>query len=344
MMPCRDLLRFIAVWVLILSASAWADLQVMKIPAAPVGPGIIVSQTQQDTSGNTRFRFYPNDENRPLSGVDVYASAMPGGVPNAQRFRRDRDLGQVFTVPAHLSSPLFLDAVTLRVGPTAQANEGAAGGAKVHMQLYQVNGTPTIHNNGTTGNQNARWATFAPTRASTDDYVVGDTFTLLAIATGGVLPQTITTNDYMRWDLSGSSMIPLVPGQRYAFMVGFDEPAENRGLALANRNTAGATNPIPFGPYTGGYAIRRDGSNTDFHTVFFDSELDDPADRAASLASAVLPQDLIERAAIPPSTLGYPDVDTYRDFVFFIHAVVPEPGSVMLIMILACGLLHRHRA
>jgi hypothetical protein len=38
--------------------------------------------------------------------------------PNAHRYRlQDRHLGQVFTIPAHLTLTHYLEAVTLRVGP-----------------------------------------------------------------------------------------------------------------------------------------------------------------------------------------------------------------------------------
>jgi hypothetical protein len=122
----------------------------------------------------------------------------------------------------------------------------------------------------------------------------------------------------MQWQLQGDAAIRLEPGRSYAFMVMFDEPGDGLGLALANRNTAGWTEPIPFGPYAGGYAIRRMGESSRFEDVFFDP--DDSDDATVGLAAATLPGDLARRAAIEPGTVGYPDVDTYRDFVFWIHA------------------------
>ncbi len=43
-------------------------------------------------------------------------------------------------------------------------------------------------------------------------------------------------------------------------------------------------------------------------------------DVAASKASASFPAEMGERLAIQPGTLGYPDVDTYRDLYFIIEA------------------------
>jgi pyruvate dehydrogenase E2 component (dihydrolipoamide acetyltransferase) len=51
---------------------------------------------------------------------------------------------------------------------------------------------------------------------------------------------------------------------------------------------------------------------------------DDPADVAASRASATFPTAMEARLAIQPGTLGYPDVDTYRDLYFIIEG---EPGA-----------------
>ncbi|TVR51753.1 MAG: DNRLRE domain-containing protein [Puniceicoccaceae bacterium] len=311
-----------------LTAAPGASLNVTKLPGAPPAGTFLISQTAQDFAGNTRFRYYPpalRDVN--TVGFDAAVRDDAGAqaeYPNAHRYRlRDRDLGQIFTVPAGAPTPLYLQAVTLRVGPAPTANEGGAGGAAVSMQLYEISGTPTINTNTTTGGDPARWSTFAPERATSDDFIEGQVYSLLAIASGGTLPADIGTGDYMRWELGGSGRIRLEPGKQYAWMVLFDEPAEDRGLALANRNTAGQANPIPFGPMPGGYGFRRDGSSTAFNDVFFNP--DDSEDMARGLASAIFPAQRAERLAITPGTLGYPDVDTYRDFVFWIHANSAPP-------------------
>ncbi len=313
------------------------DLTVIRAdgPPAASDESVILRQTLRDGGGNTRFRFYPQtwrtgdpESDEPTHPIlaDEYATLHyfpdrePAGKIARRYSLRDRDLGQVFTVPKHLKGPLYLRAVTLRTGPDKLANQGGAGGAKVAMQLLEVaGGPPTIHDNGTRDGDNAKWHTFAPGRPTTDDYVSGHTFIPITVARGGVLPADIDRDEYMRWELSGRSRIRLEPGKTYAWMVGFDEPGEHCGLALANRNTAAWEQPIPFGPMKGGYAIRRSGSN-DFHQVFFDP--DDPQDTARGLDAASLPIDPEKRWANTDAigTAGYPDVDTYRDFYFYLHA------------------------
>ncbi|CAN5159864.1 hypothetical protein BH23VER1_BH23VER1_03350 [soil metagenome] len=308
---------------LFLPALASANsLTITKVDSAPaVGdPAVILRQTQQDGGGNTRFRFYPADAPE-RTGLPSRFDDNAG----AHRYSlRDRDLGQSFTMPGGLTGQHSLQAITLRVGPTAQANEGGAGGAAVSMQIFEINGTAVLNNNGTTGSQRARWDTFAPDQAFTDDFISGLTFTSLGVCSGGVLPAGITTGNYMRWELA--EPIPLEPGKQYAFMVMFDAPADDRGLALANWNRATSGN---LGPNDGAYSFRRCGASSDFDDVFaFD--LNDAGDVEAARASASLPADMTTRSQITPSTLGYPDVDTYRDFVYFIHTTTDQatdPGD-----------------
>ena len=152
-----------------------------------------------------------------------------------------------------------------------------------------------------------------------DDFMEGESFEHVALASGGIVPVGLDTDDYMRWEFTGESRIALEPETRYAFLFLFDEPAEpgvNRNIPLSNINV------VPEGklkdPYPDGHAIRRDGSSTAIDDVFIYDEKD-PEDVAASKASASFPSDMTERLAIPPGTLGYPDVDTYRDLYFIIE-------------------------
>jgi hypothetical protein len=225
------------------SVPVWSSgLTVYKLSQPPSSEDVIVSQTLQDDGGNTRFRFYPREFRLGPEGLvhDPWAARQ---CPHAHRYRlQDRDLGQVFTVPAHLTTPHYLEAVTLRVGPMPDANEGGADGASVSIQFFEVHGAPAISDNGTAGSDSSRWRTFDYTRATTDDY-----------------------------------------------------------------------------------AIRRMGESSRFEDVFFDP--DDADDAAIGLAAATLPRDLFQRAAIDPGTIGYPDVDTYRDFVFYVHARGANPAE-----------------
>lgn len=291
-----------------------AGLAVSSSMTAPTGPSIAISATQQDPSGNTRIR-YVTDETRTLSHDNE--------ILHKHYYQRDRDLGQTFTVGAQ---GFYLDAITLRTGPMADGVQAGALGAKVSLQLFQVSGTPVINNNGTTGSQTTRWRTFNPSNALTDDYITGLTFTSLGHATGGVLPATLGANTYLTFDLTGPHQIWLNPNTSYGFLLMFDEPGPNRGMALANAF---------FGSYGGGHGIRREGSVdtttadvTAANSVQMIENLSDPEDVAAALAHAKFNANLADRLARAPGTIGVPDVDTYRDLVFFIHASpIPEPST-----------------
>lgn len=306
-----------------------AGLVVTQQASAPTGSDIALSNTNQDFSGNTRIWY--RDADKTLESID--------GVNGLLYYNRDRDLGQTFRTG---TSGFYLDAITLRIGATATAVRDGALGAGISLQLLQVTGSPVINNNGTTQAQGAKWDTFNPTDGRTDDYITGETYTHLAHATGGTVPLTAASNAYLRFDLTGASQIFLNPNTTYAFMVMFDEAAPDRGLAFANAF---------FGNYSGGHALRREGNGEPYFNEFgqpFNSamtveDVDDPDDMAAALAHASLPADLTTRLNQQPGTLGVPDVDTYRDFVFFIHASpIPEPSTYALLgLALAAALARR---
>lgn len=313
--------------LLLFSVTAQAQLTITKLDGPPDATDVVLSQTTQNNGGNTRFRFYPAAQREftgPIGGesFEKVIRSEPNAfreLPNAHRFSsRDRDLGQVFTMPENLTSPVRLKAITLRVGPMHDANEGGANGAKVALQIFEVTGTPQINDSGTSGNDKARWTTFRPSFAYTDDYVEGVIFKTIAVLRDGTLPETIVTDEYMRWELVGDPSVVLEPGKRYAWMVMFHEPGIKRGLALANNNTVAESSPVPYGPMPGGWAIRRCGRTTQFDHVMFDPARLEDIERGRLAAS--FPKELEERFQISPGTVGYPDVDTYRDFVFWIHA------------------------
>jgi N-sulfoglucosamine sulfohydrolase len=171
------------------STQEWSSgLSVQRLATVPSLDDVIVSQTLQDDGGNTRFRYYPQEYRLGPDGL-LHDPLAAREYPNAHRYRlQDRDLGQIFTIPAKLEGPLFLRAVTLRVGPMPDANEGGADGAPVSMQLFEVHGEPVISDNGTSGTDSSRWRTFDPNRATTDDYVTGQSFVSLGVARGATLP------------------------------------------------------------------------------------------------------------------------------------------------------------
>ncbi len=291
----------------------WAEagLVVTEVAGPPTGAGVKIQSAGQDNGGNTRFRYFAERTGAPTKDDNI--ESAPG---ISYYYQRDRDLGQTFTVGAE---GFKLDAVTLRVGFNANANQGAAGGAKVSMQLLEVGGTPVVSNSGSPPHPTTLWETFDPSNPATDDIITGEVYTSLRIAGGGVLPSDVGKDMFLKWDLTGADEIMLEAGKQYAFVVMFDEPAEDRGLALANNFT---------GSYPGGHGIRRCGSSLDRESVFV-RDRDDPADVEASRQSAMFPADMAARTAISPGTLGYPDVDTYRDFRFYIEGTgpaAPEPA------------------
>ena len=170
-----------------------------------------------------------------------------------------------------------------------------------------------------------RW----PVMHYSDDYYAGERYVPLALARGGVVPEGIDTDDYLRWAIEGGGEAwTLAPDTRYAFLLLFDEPAApgvKRNLPLSNVNVLpGGRSPDA---YPGGHSLRRDGATTVLDEVFI-RDTADVEDLAASRRSASFPvtpdgaPDFAARTAISPGTVGYPDVDTYRDLWFVIEGEV----------------------
>lgn len=220
----------------------------------------------------------------------------------------------------------YMDALTVRTGAEANGVQPGALGAGISVQIMKVTGTPIINNNGTTGSQTTRWATFNPNDARTDDYITGETYAHVAHFTGGILPQTIGSNAYLTFDFPEASHLFLQPNTTYAFLLMFDESGPARGLALANAF---------FGSYPSGHGLRREGSQavttadvTALNSIQMIENINDSLDTAQALAHAKFDPIVANRLARSPGTIGVPDVDTYRDFVFFIHAsTIPEPST-----------------
>ena len=339
---------------LLASSSASAGLVVTEVDGPPTGPLVRIQQLQREETGPTSFRYYAPREGEPTKTDPLVYDPDPtrslgeiNEVAEAAYFYRDRDLGQTFTVG---DEGFRLGAVTVRLQPVDVRGGGDPAGAAVSLQLMKVTGTPRIHDNGTTrapeGEPPTRpaWETYAfqyphdpadrnapdrwPLMHASDDYLEGEAYENVMLASGGVVPETLGTDDYMRWDLTVGDEVFLEPNTTYAMLFLFDEPAPPgvaRNIPLSNINV------LPGGElddvFPGGHMIRRDGSDRDRGEVFIrDLEPEtpglqaDPADVDASRAAAAFPPVLAERLAIPPGTLGYPDVDTYRDLWFVIEA------------------------
>ncbi|MCC5844536.1 MAG: hypothetical protein JJU05_09815 [Verrucomicrobia bacterium] len=339
---------------LLLSGVSPGNLSVSRVDGPPANDQVVISQTRRDETGPTSFRFYAPRSGAPTKSDVLAYDPDPSrsdeeikAVAEARYYFRDRDLGQTFTTG---DEGFRLQAITVRLQPVDVAGADPAN-AKVSVQFFKVTGSPEINDNGTAAglypgtnrHHNPRWDTYAfkwphdpddrntpdrrPFKHYSDDFIEGLHFEHLHHATGGVVPAGLTTNDYMRWEFTGENQINFEPNTRYAMLFMFDEPAKpgvNRNIPLSNINVLpGGTLTMPM---PGEHMIRRDGASTVFEEVFI-TDLNDPEDVAASQAAASFPENLAERLAIQPGTLGYPDVDTYRTLYFYIERVPPPSDT-----------------
>lgn len=251
-------------------------------------------------------------------------------------FQRNRDLGQVFTP----EKDFFLKAIVLRTGPGDAAVLFNTPGAKVFLQLFEVTGEPKINDNKSPFGAESKHGFTQSHRG--DDYIEGVEYKSIAIAKGGVFPEIPATNkdgepldrdlgklQYMRWELMGSLILKFEAGKRYAFLVGFEEPAQGLGFTLANYNAASSTDSSSLNGnavgYNGGWSIRREGDGTLPPTLF---EGENPP-KQMDLINLANKESLFAtgdaRYALEPTTDGYPDVDTYRDLEFALEVHWENP-------------------
>lgn len=301
-------------------------LEVLIVREAPAGPGVKIAQPY-GRRGPTSIRY------RRIEGKERVSQSPNPADPNGGNFyARDRDLGQTFTTPAD-GKPFRLDAVTLRVGPAAADFDGGLEDARergeVFIQIFEVSGVPVINDNGTTGDVlTSKAYPHAKTKALADDYITGERYTTLLVASGGRLPGDFkmgngnpgepdahSTGSLLRFDLAKTGGVVLQPGRVYAFMVGFEKSGASMALPIDNwdyLNTAKATEEqIKWGVYKGGHAIRREGRVPEPWKNLDRAFSDDPS-------WARFAERREERLAQEPGTWGRPDVDTYRDLVFWI--------------------------
>lgn len=282
--------------------TAYSGVEILPLSPTWTPPvdRVVIAQRQYDRTGNTSVRNNVTPEWK-----------------TAGYFQRNRDLGQVFTAPRDF----VLESIVLRTGPGDIAFLPGSAGAKVFIQFFEVDGQPLIDDNGTPPGKEATHGFSKNHRC--DDIIRGVRYRSLRIVRGGVMPDLTVYNGgqltYMLWRLDGDDRLHCHAGRRYAFLVGFEEPAEHRGFTLANYNRAGDPAPPrlhePADPLPGGWGIRREGNGTLPPTMRPGPV--PPADASPLLREALFPADE-RRYAIPPTTDGYPDVDTYRDLEFYI--------------------------
>lgn len=247
-------------------------------PIPPSGPTVRVAYDQPPAGTGTTSLRYKSDKKLKVDN---------GYARQSGYFERDRDLGQTFTAPDDFT----LGAITVRTGNT---NGRGAAPAAMSLQFFEVQGEAVLNDNGTTTEalttSNVAWSR----DPRTDDYLTGERYLSHRVIRGFRLPDSIGRQQYLRFELPEG--ISLKKGQRYTFLLLFDEPGPDRSLSLANQY---------FGTYDGGHGIRRERT----------SERPRPND----LADSTFPP-FAERVRLPPGTVGYPDVDTYRDFTFYLES------------------------
>jgi hypothetical protein len=116
-------------------------LSVEVLASPPSGPAVLIAQPL-GRRGPTSLRHFPPD------GRELSTSPNPQD-PNGGRFwKRDRDLGQTFTVPGDVA--VRLRRISLRVEPVSDGSFAGVAGAKVSMQFFAVTGEAVPHDHGTT--------------------------------------------------------------------------------------------------------------------------------------------------------------------------------------------------
>ena len=241
-------------------------------------------------------------------------------------YQRNRELGQTFSIPGDTS--LTLDALVVRTGNSRSAVLANTPGAAVHLQLFEVIGEPVINDNGTPMGTDAEHGYTTNHRA--DDYLEGLTYRSLFVARGGVFPDIPPTDQnggqpgrlrYLRFELQGEAEVVLEGGKRYAWLLGFDITGPGLGFSLGNDNGAG--NPAAPELRTDArgaerWSMRREGDGTLPPTRVPGDNPPTDAETVADLRSESLFQPGYEWD-LPPTTDGWPDVDTYRTMEFYLE-------------------------
>jgi hypothetical protein len=257
-------------------------------------------------------------------------------------FQRNRDLGQVINVPTE-GGEVVVDAIVLRSSRGDNAIMAGVPGSKLYLQFFEVELPPgavlQINENGTGEGQSATHG-FDHQYNRADDFIEGPVYRPMVRVKGGVFPDTPTTDQYvydrgmgepfgeqpghlrfLRFDLIGNDELTLKEGRRYAFMLGFEEPGVDRGLALAIATEVHAKKAAEFVRDEKGvirWGVRREGSGGIVPTMISGEQPpSDPEQRTQLEDESLFPARHWQ--TIPPTSNGYPDVDTYRTLQFYIE-------------------------
>ncbi len=281
-------------------------------------------QRQADTGGNTSVRNMSSEE------LEWKTQGY---------YQRNRDLGQVF-IPKKNTR---VKSIVLRTGPAASAVLHGAPGSKVFMQFFEIIGDPVINDNGTPKGTPATHGFTTNHRA--DDFIEGVEYKSLPTIYVGVFPNIPITKDaqgnmvgnagnlyYMRWRFENP--IFFEANKRYGFVVGFLDEGAGLGFTLANVNLAAISDEPSLNdrhtPYKGGWCFRREGDGTLPPTLYPGENPPESDALVQLLKSESLFPPSSNRFRLSPTSDGYPDVDTYRAYEFYIEEEIAGNVAIEL--------------
>lgn len=292
-------------------------LRIVEHPPS-LAEGMVGYNEEPDPGGNTSVA---NDTalHCKSDGSGYYANGV-----EMPYYKRNRDLGQTFTWEG---PPARAVRLVVRTGFGNAAVRPGMYGRALSLQFFQVEGTASMHDNGTATPISASHGyphVYPDIPSDRDDYLIGESYRSLLVLRGFAFPiaadfgiadthgpksdHPALRGRYLSFEWGEAGPF-LEPGQRYAFLLMIDEPGADAAFTLANNYR---------GRYAGGHGIRREGDGA-FPPPPAHPDLPptDPANRLAA-AAARLPENFHERCALPPGTNGYPDVDTHRDLQFWL--------------------------
>ena len=222
-------------------------------------------------------------------------------------------------------------------------------GAAMYVQFYEVLCPPAgvaIDDNGTGRGERAGHG-FDRSLNRADDFIIAARYESLrrtaAAPFPDIEPTTRPTYDrgdgspfgeqpghlrFVRFAFDGEDRVTLEPGRRYAFMIGFESPGTDCGLGVAITTTVHAREQAVFVSDAAGlvrWGVRREGSGLLPPTTLPSPRpTADPAARDRLVAESLFAPD--HWRTLPPTSNGYPDVDTYRTMQFYLETH-PNPTT-----------------
>jgi uncharacterized protein YjdB len=289
------------------------------------GTNVTVYQTMADGGGNTSIRNVVEES------LDWKTQGY---------FQRNRDLGQVF-IP---KKDTRLKSIVLRTGPAESAVLHNTPGAKVFIQFFEIVGEPVINDNGTPKGTNATHG--FSTNHRCDDFIDGISYKSTPTIYTGVFPTNIpNTKDFNGNTLgdegrlyyfrcSFEEPILFLANHRYGFIMGFCETGDGYGITLANANRASLSDVPSLNdkntPYKGGWSFRREGDGTLPPTMIPGINPPTSDSMVQKLKSESLFGTGNGRFTLSPTSDGFPDVDTYRAYEFYIEEESVKVSRVSL--------------